>query len=64
MLILLLFYCYFNKGHLGYGRKNKNVKVSDEDAHKLYDLSMFNETDPKQMIQKQSNPVCNKNLID
>ena len=37
---------------MGYGRKNKNVKVSDEDANKLYDLSMFNETDPKQMIQK------------
>ena len=46
--IKLISYRIFSKGHLGYGRKNPNRRLSEEDSSKI-DFGVFDLTDLKQL---------------
>lgn len=48
----IFIYIYTNQGKLGYGKKNKNCKVQDQDMKKFYNLSIFDEANPQEHQQK------------
>ena len=51
MLILNLKFLFFLKGYMGFGQRNKNARIADEDLEKI-DISKFNEDNLEEHQQK------------